>query len=62
MSLMALAQLSEIVAQAPSKARKLFVTGELKFDDYSEIKKEHQTNTEHLKKQLNTVVNKLKKH
>jgi hypothetical protein len=32
----------------------------LKFDDYSEVKKEYQTNTDYLKKQLDTTVNKLR--
>ncbi|WP_429264727.1 hypothetical protein [Mucilaginibacter sp. 3215] len=43
-----------------AKARKLFVSDMLKYDDYSEIKKEHSTSSEYLKKELNTVTNKLK--
>lgn len=43
-----------------AKARKLLVTDILQYDDYSEIKKEHRTSSEYLKKELNTVINKLK--
>lgn len=43
-----------------SKARKLFVADKLKYDDYSEIKKECQTNTGCLRKELDTVIGKLR--
>ncbi|MFS2188916.1 recombinase family protein [Mucilaginibacter sp. Mucisp84] len=43
-----------------AKARKLFVTDVLKYDDYREIKKEHGTSTGYLQKELDTVINKLK--
>ena len=43
-----------------SKARKLFVLEKLKYDDYSEIKKEYQANTGCLKKELDAIIEKLR--
>ncbi len=43
-----------------SKARKLFVAGILKFDDYSELKREYQVNSKYLKKELRSINAKLK--
>jgi len=38
-----------------SQARKLFVVGVLKFDDYSQLKKEYQVNSKCLKKELQEI-------
>jgi hypothetical protein len=43
-----------------SKARKLFVDDQLKFDDFRELKKEYQDISDVLKKEFNVVINKLK--
>jgi hypothetical protein len=43
-----------------SKARKLFVADQLKFDDFSELKKDYQTLTCSLKKELDTNTTKLR--
>ena len=43
-----------------SKARKLFVDDQLKFDDFRELKKEYQDISDILKKEFNAVTNKLK--
>ena len=43
-----------------SKARKLFVSDILKYDDYSDLKKECKANLECLKKERDDIVNKLK--
>lgn len=42
-----------------SQARKLFVVGVLKLDDYSNLKKEYQANTKCLKKELQDINTKL---
>jgi hypothetical protein len=43
-----------------SKARKLFVDEQLKFDDFRELKKEYQNMSDILKKEFNSVIDKLK--
>lgn len=42
-----------------SQARKLFVAAALKIDDYTEMKKEYQTNSKTLKRELQDINNKL---
>jgi len=43
-----------------SKARRLFVADQLKFDDFSDFKKEHQAVAGSLKKELDAISNKLR--
>jgi len=43
-----------------AKARKLFVSDILKYDDYCEMKKEYSESFKYLKKELGTIINKLK--